>query len=52
MTDPAAGSAYVLDHKEETEARATFAVIVDNVPSSDTTAPNVAIISLIVAASA
>ena len=31
MNDPA-GSAYFLDHKEETEARATFAVIVDNEP--------------------
>ena len=31
MNDPA-GSAYFLDHKEEAEARATFAVIVDNEP--------------------
>ena len=32
MSDPAAGSAYFLDHTEESEARATFAVIVDNEP--------------------
>jgi acetolactate synthase-1/3 small subunit len=31
MTNPA-GSAYFLEHREETEARATFAVIVDNEP--------------------
>src|SRR3954471_1638920 len=32
MTDPASGSAYFLDHEEEAEARATFAVVVDNEP--------------------
>jgi acetolactate synthase-1/3 small subunit len=32
MTDPVSGSAYFLDHQEEVEARATFAVIVDNEP--------------------
>ena len=32
MTDPAAGSAYFLEHKDESELRATFAVIVDNEP--------------------
>jgi len=32
MPSDSAGSAYFLDHQEETEARATFAVIVDNEP--------------------
>ena len=32
MTDPASGSAYFLDHAEEPESLATFAVLVDNEP--------------------
>ncbi len=32
MANPPSGSAYFLEHKDETETRATFAVIVDNEP--------------------